>query len=141
MQKLRMRWMMENLGLLKKKVDAVEGDVSKAKGKLGSSSADITTLQKNLQKFLSEIIAVEDKNSNLLNEKLSFDQFAYARVQKREMMLEIIGGQDIDARKLKNEVERLKLDILKTQAHTGTLNKALEELPIELKEKDAIINI
>ncbi|KAA6384894.1 MAG: putative flagellar-associated protein 172 [Streblomastix strix] len=131
--------MMEDLGLLKKTVDAVEGDVSRAKGKAGSLSADITTLQKNLQKLQSETIAIEDKISNFLNEKLSFDKFAKATAQKREKMLERVRGQDIEAANVMNELERLKLDILKTQAHTGTLNKALEELLRQLKEKDAII--
>ncbi|KAA6368843.1 MAG: hypothetical protein EZS28_035629 [Streblomastix strix] len=120
-------------------INAIERDASRDKGKSESLSTAISTLQKILQKLQCETIDIEDKISNFLNEKLSINKFAKATTQKRENMLESVHGQDIEAANVMNKLERLKLNILNTYAHTGTHNKALEELLRLFKEKNAII--
>ncbi|KAA6395592.1 MAG: hypothetical protein EZS28_008881 [Streblomastix strix] len=87
----------------------------------------MSRLEKNVEKLECERIVIEDKMSNLLNEKLSFDKFGKAMGHLREKMLERVCGQDIEAGNVMNEVERVKLDMLNRyrQADSGSVSKGV----------------
>ncbi|KAK2963335.1 putative flagellar-associated protein 172 [Blattamonas nauphoetae] len=130
---------LQDLGLLKKSADSVERDVENVRGQVAKLKGEVQSLQSILQKLTTEQIQVEDKISAFLNEQMSFDQFTKSTANKREKVLDSVREKDMEAAGVQNELERLKLDIINTQAHSASLKKALDELVRQLKEKDAII--
>ncbi|KAJ4458480.1 putative flagellar-associated protein [Paratrimastix pyriformis] len=138
---------------LKKMADAQAQTAARALHDQHQLQQRLEHLQLAIQQTRAEQVAVEGKIREHLDEQCSYERSTSATEQSAARIRQEIHEKarspparhrppklpELQAASLQNELQRVRLDILNTQAHTSSLQKALDTLLAQLKEKDAII--
>eukprot|EP00771_Trimastix_marina_P000675 gnl/Trimastix_PCT/1698.p1 GENE.gnl/Trimastix_PCT/1698~~gnl/Trimastix_PCT/1698.p1 ORF type:complete len:882 (-),score=383.37 gnl/Trimastix_PCT/1698:206-2851(-) len=98
-----------------------------------------SAIQFRIQNAFAEQHKVQEQIHENLDEQSAYERTASSTSSNADKLRVQIREKQLQAASLSNEISCVRLDILNTQAHTESLQKALNGLLSTLKEKDDII--
>lgn len=148
-----LNWLESQLAALARQRDALEERHSMLQSSLVSTDAEAGRLSKHATELQKEQRSVAEARARVdrerqeletrLEEKASEHTTASvaARAAAREArrLLELVHQKEADRAKAENELARIKVDVLNTEAHNAALSDSLSALEAEVREKDALI--
>jgi chromosome segregation ATPase len=101
--------------------------------------AQIDGVKKKSQRVAQEIIEVEDRISKTLSQHSMLKKGSEAALADAEVMKNKIREKEMHVEQMENELARIRVDTLQTQAHNDVLRQTVAELEKELQSRDALV--
>ncbi len=148
-----LQWLEGQLSAMNRQREALEERYGMLQGSLESTDAEVQrhkTKQDQLQKEVLELEASRakvDRKRQELETQIADAASAQETAQKQarnmtrnaRKVLSLIHSKEMEQSTLENELARIKVDVLNTQAHNSALADTLRALENELSEKDTLV--
>jgi chromosome segregation ATPase len=102
--------------------------------------SEITALNQKCELLIRERQAIEDKISTTRREQSNMSDVAQSLAKQEKSILVKIHDKEIESATILNEIARLDIERLNTQAHNTQLEKKLGEELVVMKEAEALID-
>ena len=102
--------------------------------------SEITALNQKCELLIRERQAIEDKISSTRREQSNMSDVAQSLAKQEKSILVKIHDKEIESATILNEIARLDIERLNTQAHNTQLEKKLGEELVVMKEAEALID-
>eukprot|EP00956_Cyclotella_meneghiniana_P023156 scaffold44608_cov87-Cyclotella_meneghiniana.AAC.9 len=137
-----------NLGTLSEKFEMLQELLQNTIQEEHEIDADIKKIQSEMvsashkcELLIRERQAIEDKITTSMHERASMSKAAQNLAKQEKSMLTKIHDKEIESASIMNEIARLDLDRLNTQAHNAQLQAKLDEELEALKATEARIDV
>lgn len=101
---------------------------------------EIITMNQKCELLIRERQAIEDKISTIRREQNNMSDVAQSLAKQEKLILVKIHDKEIESATIQNEIARLDIERLNTQAHNTQLEKKLGEELVVMKEAEALID-
>eukprot|EP01062_Namystynia_karyoxenos_P000026 TRINITY_DN10007_c1_g1_i1.p1 TRINITY_DN10007_c1_g1~~TRINITY_DN10007_c1_g1_i1.p1 ORF type:complete len:929 (+),score=518.09 TRINITY_DN10007_c1_g1_i1:98-2788(+) len=125
--------------MLKRSLDHTDAEAKKAEGEMKTISAEIATIAKRQQRAAREVQDMEHKVLETLSNQTTLKKGSQSALQEIERMKNLIRDKELQVTQMENELARIRVDTLQTQAHNEVLKGTLSELEKELNSMDQLI--
>lgn len=102
---------------------------------------EIITLNQKCELLIRERQAIEDKISIIRREQSNLSDVAQSLAKQERSILVKIHEKEIESATIQNEIARLDIERLNTQAHSTKLETKLGEELVVMKEAEALIDV
>eukprot|EP00793_Prasinoderma_coloniale_P004897 PRCOL_00000658-RA len=126
-------------GALQKTLVRTEEQSDRARSEGATIESDINSMDRSIVKVNNEVKELELKMLESLSEQTTVEKQSRATVQASRKARKVIADQQMAAVKMSNELAKMRVDVLNTQAHNTRLEEALGALDSELRQKSAQI--
>eukprot|EP00755_Sulcionema_specki_P007788 Sspe_Gene.39153::Locus_18892_Transcript_1_1_Confidence_1.000_Length_2814::g.39153::m.39153 len=125
--------------MMKRSLDHTDAETKKLDGEIKTILADISTVVKRSQRAAREVTQMESKVFETLSTQTTLKKGSQSALQDIERMKNVIRDKELQVTQMENELARIRVDTLQTQAHNEVLKGTLAELEKELGGKDQLI--
>eukprot|EP00756_Hemistasia_phaeocysticola_P034682 Hpha_TRINITY_DN16537_c0_g10::TRINITY_DN16537_c0_g10_i1::g.136605::m.136605 len=125
--------------MLKRSLDHTDAEAKKAEGEMKTIAAEIATIGKRHQRAAREVQDMEHKVLETLSNQTTLKKGSQSALQEIERMKNMIRDKELQVTHMENELARIRVDTLQTQAHNEVLKQTLSELERELNSMDQLI--
>eukprot|EP00161_Ancyromonas_sigmoides_P025200 TRINITY_DN837_c0_g2_i1.p1 TRINITY_DN837_c0_g2~~TRINITY_DN837_c0_g2_i1.p1 ORF type:complete len:867 (+),score=565.97 TRINITY_DN837_c0_g2_i1:229-2829(+) len=132
--------MMRDYARFKATMEATEAELATVVQESKRVQLTFSTYRKEVQAISSKIKAMEDTISQNVSQQTTLSRAAAYTEQGQSKLRSQLQEQEMQVGELKNEMARIRMDILNTEQHNTTLSTTLEELVAALREKEGMID-
>ena len=136
-----------NLGALSEKFEILSEalhntnqEEKSAESAMSKIESEISAVNHKCELLIRERHAVEEKIANARHDQISMSKAAQNLAKEEKSILSEIHGKEIESAIILNEIARLDIDRLNTQAHNIQLEEKLKEEAANLREVEAQID-
>jgi len=124
---------------LQRSLESTEENMERAKDESRLREAELHAIDKDIVKCNQEIQHLETEMLNNLSDQTTVEKSAQKTAQNVQKTRQQVQEHHMQSVQLQNELSKIKVDILNTQAHNQKLKETLNTLDEELKEKGKTI--
>ena len=125
--------------MLKKSLESTDAELSKAEQAHRFVSDNIQSREQALQTVQREAHLIELSIGAYTSEQVTVSKAAKNLHKQADAVQVTIHLKEVEASQMKNELARIKVDVLNTDAHTVQLRETLSRHVDDLKQKDELI--
>lgn len=129
----------EKYNLLKKSLEQTDSQNKELEGTIRVLQSEIDSVVKKTQRAAKEVVDKENKVLETLNKQTTLKKGSQSALQDIERMKNTIREKEMHVTQMENELARIRVDTLQTQAHNDVLDSTVQELEKELASRDTLI--
>jgi chromosome segregation ATPase len=129
----------ERFTVLKKSLEQTDGENRSLEGETRVLTAELETISKRTHKAVKEVHDLEAKVLETLNKQTTLKKGSQSALLDIEKMKNVIRDKEMHVTHMENELARIRVDTLQTQAHNDVLKQTVGELEKELTARDTLI--
>ena len=129
----------ESYAKLQRSLEATEEKAERAATEKTGLEGELLKLDKEIVKVSQKVQEIDDDILVNLSDQTTAEKTANKTVRNTQKIREQIRDEEMQSITLQNELAKVRVDILNTQAHNGKLKDTLVALDEDLKEKGKII--
>ena len=129
----------ERYKLLKDSLEKVEAENHTLEQDTRGLTSQIEAIVKKSQKAAKDVIDMENRVLDALNKQTTLKKSSQSALVDIEKMKSVIRDKELHVTNMENELARIRVDTLQTQAHNEVLKETVTELEKELKSRDTLI--
>lgn len=129
----------DQFSLLNKSLEQQDAESRKYQGMLAACNKDLKSLQAQYNIVERQRHSIEEETSTLLNERTTMSKAAKNLAREAAKLQKEVHGKEMEVALTENELARIKIDKLNTQAHGDQLQEEVDKLTADLDEKDKMI--
>eukprot|EP00667_Euglena_gracilis_P002731 EG_transcript_2736 len=125
--------------MLKKSMENTDAEAKVVDQEIKGASGELDALDKRTQKIVRDVRELEEKVMETLNAQTTLKKGSQSTLQAIEKMKSHIRDKELQVTQIENELARIRVDTLQTQAHNDVLKATLADLEKELQANDNLI--
>jgi chromosome segregation ATPase len=129
----------ERFNLLKRSMEQADEIQRQQEQRTRALQAEISTVKKKIEKKSQEVVDKEQKVLHTLSQQTTLKKGSQAALQEIEVMKNKIREKELHVAQMENELARIRVDTLQTQAHNDVLKQTVAELEKELQSRDSLV--
>eukprot|EP00668_Euglena_longa_P002144 GGOE01002486.1.p1 GENE.GGOE01002486.1~~GGOE01002486.1.p1 ORF type:complete len:906 (-),score=453.50 GGOE01002486.1:330-3014(-) len=125
--------------MLKKSMENTDAEAKSVDQDIKGATGELDALDKRTQKIVREVRELEEKVMETLNAQTTLKKGSQSTLLAIEKMKSNIRDKELQVTQIENELARIRVDTLQTQAHNDVLKGTLADLEKELQANDNLI--
>eukprot|EP00906_Rhabdomonas_costata_P029190 RCo041213 len=125
--------------MLKRSLENTDAESKKVEQECKNQENELAALEKRTAKVHREVRRLEDVVMETLNTQATLKKGSRSTLQAVEKMKQQIRDKELQVTQVENELARIRIDTLQTQAHNEVLKATMQELEKELAANDYLI--
>jgi chromosome segregation ATPase len=129
----------QRFSLLKQSLDQTDEENKSLDTENRLLSDQSAAVEKKVQKAAKEIVELENKVMETLNQQTTLKKGSQSALRDIEKLKNTIRDKEMHVTQMENELARIRVDTLQTQSHNEVLMQTVAELEKELQTRDTLI--